>query len=80
MQHLRDLPLRIGDHGPGQRRHLFGPEARLERQQDHDPVARRRAGGSQVPENGPLLDRTENLGLLPLHRIVPVTSGFILIR
>jgi hypothetical protein len=39
----------IGDHGPGQRGHLFGPEARLERQQKHDAVARGIAGGVEVP-------------------------------
>jgi hypothetical protein len=77
---LRDVPGRIGDHGPGQRGHLFGAEAGLERQQEHDPVARGIAGGGQVAQNRPLLGRTDNLGLLPLHRGTPVGLVFALIR
>jgi hypothetical protein len=30
VHHVRDLPLRIGDHGPRQRGHFFGPEASLD--------------------------------------------------
>jgi hypothetical protein len=31
VEHLGDLPLRIGDHRPGQRRHFFGAQAGLHR-------------------------------------------------
>ena len=75
VDHLRDLPGRIGDHRPGQRGHFFGAEAGLHRQEEHDPVARRIAGGVQVPQNGPLLGRTDNLGLLALHGDPPVAEA-----
>ena len=76
VHHLRDLSLRIGDHRPRQRRHLFGAEARFHRQEEHDTVARRIAGGGQIAENGPLLGEAHNLRLLPLHDGLPIALVF----
>jgi hypothetical protein len=74
VQPLRDLPLRIRDHGPRQGGHFFGAEAGLHRQQKHHPITRRRAGGDQLAQNRPLLDRTDNLRLLALHQGTPVAA------
>jgi hypothetical protein len=64
VQHLRHVPLRIGHHRPGQRSHGFGAQTGLHREQKHDPVACGRAGGGQGAQHGPLLGRTDHLGLL----------------
>src|SRR5205823_7337933 len=56
------------------------PISRLHRQQKHHPVTRRRAGGDQIAQNGPLLDRTDNLRLLALHHGTPVAAVGQLIR
>ena len=80
VEHLRDLSGRIGDHGPGQRGHCFGAQAGFHGQQEHDAIPRRRAGGDQVPQNRPLLGRTDNLGLLALHGDTPVNKGSLFIR
>jgi hypothetical protein len=80
VHHIRDLPLRICHHGPGQRGHFFGPEAGLERQQEHDAIARGIAGGDQVPQNRPLLGGTDNLRLLALHRGTPVSVVLVFVR
>ena len=60
MEHLRHLPLRIGDYRPSQRGHFFGAQASLHRQQKHHAVARRIAGGGQVAQNRPLLGEANN--------------------
>jgi hypothetical protein len=80
VQDLCHLPLRIRDHRPGQRGHFFGAEAGLHRQQKHHPVTRRIAGGLQITQNGPLLGRTDNFGLLALHGDPPVDRDALLIR
>jgi hypothetical protein len=64
----------------GQRGHFFGAEAGLHRQQKHHPVTRRIAGSGQGPQNGPLLGRTDNLGLLALQGDPPVDRDALLIR
>ena len=64
---LADLPGRIGHHGPGQGGDFFGAQAGLHRQQEEDPIPVWIAGRVHKPQNRPLLGRTDNLGLLPLH-------------
>ncbi len=49
-------------------------------QEKHDPIARWIAGRVKEPQNGPLLDRIHNLGLLPLYGGIPVTAVSLLIR
>ena len=80
VEHLRHLPLRIGHHRPAQRGHLFRPETGLHREQEHDAIARRRAGRHQIAQNGPLLGGTDNFGLLALHRGTPVHLISMLVR
>jgi len=79
VQHLRDLPLRIGPHRPSQRGPCFGAEPRLYRQQKYDAIPRRITGGGQVPQNGPLLDRAHNLGWFALHQDSLVAAVYQLI-
>ena len=49
-------------------------------QEKHDPIPGGIAGRVQVPQNGPLLGRTHNLGLFPLHGNTPVASFSLFIR
>jgi hypothetical protein len=80
VEHLCHLPVRIGDHRPGQRGHCFGAQAGLHREQEHDAIPRWRAGRDEIAQNGPLLGGTDNFGLLALHCDTPVNVMSVLVR
>ena len=54
--------------------------AGLERQQEHDALPRRIARSPQGAQQGPLLGRTANYGLRALHRGIPLSVMFVLVR
>ena len=74
LEHLGELPVGLGDHGPGQRREGFGAEAGVHRHESQAPIPVRSTGGRQGPQHGPRLRRADALGVLALQGGLPVAA------
>lgn len=71
---LPNLPVRIGDHLPGQEGYLLGPESGFDGQEEDDPIPFWVTGLSQVGENGLDLTFGQNLSLATERHDHPPTD------